>query len=692
VRGKRKPNGTHPFDIRFDTQMILVGSHIIIKDVPKRTSFTIKNLIKGAVLDFQLEGYESRHIVRLGELTGIKHFTCCHRYEPYWMLPKSGISGAEVDIETQFFLAETMDGNFVIIVPFCDPLFRASLQGGSSNELELVIESGDRAVVTDHAACLYIAGGDDPYNLVSEGAMSLSQYMGSGRLRREKMLPALMDRFGWCTWDAFYHSVSHDLIHEGLKSFAAGGIIPKFLILDDGWQSVGRMPSGEDRLTSFEANQKFPGGLINTVNMAKEEFGLETFLVWHAIAGYWGGVDGEQLKGYNVRSVSRNFSPGMQHYNEAINHGWWGNVVGVIPPDSIHRFYHDYHRYLHSQGVDGVKVDNQSSLEGLSSGWGGRVKMMRIYHEALEGSAHVHFRGTLINCMSNGNDVHYQTLNSNLMRTSTDFWPNRPESHGLHMYTNAQVGLWFGEFIHPDWDMFQSGHEMGVYHAMGRAVSGGPVYVSDKPDGHNFDVLRRLVLPDGGILRARLPGRPTKDCLFVDPTKEDVLLKIFNHNNDAGVIGIFNTRYEPDEESGLNPIRGYIAPNDIVGLHGEQFVVYRFSTGEIQVLQPDERWELELNQLTSDIFTVVPFTDGVAPIGLANYYNSSAAVLAKGWIDDDLYLLDVLGGGEFWLFADQPPREIFVNGNSRDWIFNSENKIVTMDLKDVDEADIKLYY
>ena len=27
--------------------------------------------------------------------------------------------------------------------------------------------------------------------------------------------------------------------------------------------------------------------------------------------------------------------------------------------------------------------------------------------------------------------------------------------------TNAMVGMWFGQFVHPDWDMFQSGHAMG---------------------------------------------------------------------------------------------------------------------------------------------------------------------------------------------------------------------------------------
>ena len=33
---------------------------------------------------------------------------------------------------------------------------------------------------------------------------------------------------------------------------------------------------------------------------------------------------------------------------------------GVVPPDKIRAFYDDYHRYLRSQGVHGVKVDAQS--------------------------------------------------------------------------------------------------------------------------------------------------------------------------------------------------------------------------------------------------------------------------------------------------------------------------------------------
>jgi hypothetical protein len=48
----------------------------------------------------------------------------------------------------------------------------------------------------------------------------------------------------------------------------------------------------------------------------------------------------------------------------------------------------------------------------------------------------------------------YSALTQTVTRTSTDFWPNKPESHGLHLYCNAQVSLWLASFVLPDWDMF----------------------------------------------------------------------------------------------------------------------------------------------------------------------------------------------------------------------------------------------
>lgn len=44
--------------------------------------------------------------------------------------------------------------------------------------------------------------------------------------------------------------------------------------------------------------------------------------------------------------------------------------------------------------------------------------------------------------------------------------------------------------------------------------------VSDKPGKHDFEILKRLVLPDGSVMRAKYPGRPSRDCLFIDPVMD----------------------------------------------------------------------------------------------------------------------------------------------------------------------------
>ncbi|CAN0091150.1 unnamed protein product, partial [Ectocarpus sp. 13 AM-2016] len=85
------------------------------------------------------------------------------------------------------------------------------------------------------------------------------------------------------------------------------------------------------------------------------EFGIDYFLVWHAIAGYWAGVDldSPDLVKYKPRRALLNRPPGEDSYTTKIR-------FGVVPPEKIRSFYDDYHRYLRSQGVHGVKVDAQS--------------------------------------------------------------------------------------------------------------------------------------------------------------------------------------------------------------------------------------------------------------------------------------------------------------------------------------------
>ncbi|HYE08143.1 MAG TPA: Sip1-related alpha-galactosidase [Planctomycetota bacterium] len=619
----------------------------------------------------------SRHVFTLGRLPTLRRFVAWYRNEPWWMRPLVGTATRQIPVETQGVLCELGDGRFALVAPLIDGAMRAALEGAADGTLRLVVESDDPATTATSALGAFIAVGDDPHALMAPAAASVAARIANARLRRDKALPAFVGRFGWCTWDAFYHEVSQAKVRDGLESFRAIGVEPRFLILDDGWQSVAERPTGEKRLSAFAANEKFPGDLAPTVRMAKDEFEVVEFLVWHAFMGYWGGVDAASLP-YRVVDTARSFSGGVLTHQPHANR-MFGSEHGLVARDDIHRFFNDYHRHLRGQGVDGVKVDGQSSLEAFSRGQGGRADLMRLWHEALEGSTQVHFAGNLINCMSCSTDAIYATAASTLCRSSVDFWPDQPLTHGIHLWANAQFGMWFGEFVHPDWDMFQSGHPMGAFHAAGRAVSGAPIYVSDKPGRHDGALLRKLVLSDGSVLRADQPGLPTRACLFADPTAGDALLTIFNRNGDAGVVGAFNARWheQPAERKAL---AGAVSPADIHGLAGDDFATWTHHGRALQRVRRDGRVDLLVDELGSEIVTVVPIADGVAPIGLVDKFNSAGAITAKGPDPRGGYRVALRDGGEFVAWCAARPARVLVDGVAVEPTWNASSNALSLQI------------
>lgn len=67
------------------------------------------------------------------------------------------------------------------------------------------MESGDEAVLGEQwQNSLYVAAGQDPFELIDFAVEAAAKLSGTAKPRREKQLPATLDVFGWCTWDAFY--------------------------------------------------------------------------------------------------------------------------------------------------------------------------------------------------------------------------------------------------------------------------------------------------------------------------------------------------------------------------------------------------------------------------------------------------------------------------------------------------------
>jgi len=655
-------------DFRLQNSTLSYAGQSVLQNLP--SNFTLLKEGTGAGVWLKLETTTNSSILRspLGTVPGMARFTSLFRDEPFWMRPQTGTKYSDLKVETQWFLAETTNHTCVMLVPVFDGPMVFTLSGNSDG-LSLTGVTADPGT-TARGGVVFVMVGDDPYQMCDAGAKAVMRHLGTGKLRREKPLPDFVDNFGWCTWNSFYREVTPEKVRAGLATFAKGGVEPRFLILDDGWQDYREGPKGEQTLFSLNAGKNFNGDLSSTVRIAKDEFKVKQFLVWHAFTGYWSGLDSHALVGYDVRDTVRDFEPDVLALHPNYNTQWWGHAVGVVPPQKIAQFYDDYHRRLQRQGVDGVKVDNQSMIESVAHGLGGRVALTRAYREALEESANKHFHGRLINCMANAMETYYCSPRSTLMRTSIDFWPNRPETHGQHLFCNSLVSVWFGEFMQPDWDMFQSGHPMGAFHAAGRAVSGAPVYVADTLDGHDFSLLRKLVLSDGTILRCDNIGRPTRDCLFADVTSEPVLLKVFNYNHDCAVLGLFNCNYHKIDNE-RRAITGTVSPVDAPGLKGEQYVAFAQTSGKLWRCGRSDRTPISLGEGKWEIVSFAPVENGVAVIGLADKFNSTGAVVKKRWHGENRLSITLRDGGEFLAWSQRPPREISVGDKKLEFTLDS---------------------
>jgi raffinose synthase len=252
--------------------------------------------------------------------------------------------------------------------------------------------------------------------------------------------------------------------------------------------------------------------------------------------------------------------------------------------------------------------------------------------------------------MSNGQESWYAGGTSTLLRSSIDFFPKFPESHGAHLYANAQVGVWFGNFMQPDWDMFQSGHEWGAFHAAARAVSGGPVYVSDKPGQHDFELLRQLVCRDGSVLRCDLPGVPTVASLCRDPTREDVLLQIRNRVGAGIVLGIFNCQSEG------GAVEDEVHLSEVLD-EGVEYACYRHQAGTLERVARTVERRIALLPGRFELFTMVPIADGFAALGLLDKFNSHGAVAACS-SEAGLATVELRDGGRFVGLSERAPSRV----------------------------------
>ncbi|KAI5071582.1 hypothetical protein GOP47_0013833 [Adiantum capillus-veneris] len=348
------------------------------------------------------------------------------------------------------------------------------------------------------------------------------------------------------------------------------------------------------------------------------------------------------------------------------------------------------------------QTSNYDSTPALVGGFGDaggklwwRVQLSRAYYEGLSKLIKKNLGGNRVIASMEHTNIFMLlgTENVTLGRVGDDFWPELKGDpllwlQGFHVVHCAYNSLWLGQFIHPDWDMFQTTHICAEFHAASRAISGRPVYVSDKPGHHDFELLKKVVFPDGTVPCCERFALPTRDCLFSDPMLDGVtVLKIWNLTKAGGMIGAFNCQgggWSPEKRmtvpSETPPTTCYtqVSPSDIewpdMQSESQLFAIYTLKQDKISILRRSERLPVKVEPLAYDIFTVCALQRlagniKFAPFGLVNMLNSAGAVECSGSTARKV-TIKLHRAGTFCAYSNSQPLHCYLNGSSTKFLYN----------------------
>lgn len=443
------------------------------------------------------------------------------QFSPFWSRPSYETDLSQIPDNVQNLLIRC-DDCYISVLPLCCDDFYAQISPSQDkNTLRISLSAYFEGAAKLCGTAAVISKSDNPNSAVSDGFAYAIEKGYIKAVHKEKVLPDIFQKFGWCTWNAFYHDVTEKGIIEKVEELKSKNVPLKWIIIDDGWAM--RTELNDWKITSFfEDKQKFPNGLKGCIDTLKKVYGIEKVGIWHSMTAHWYGIEkGSELFDSQKDNITQT------------NSGYF-----VPSAEKAYDFFDNWYRYLKTQGIDFLKIDTQGNVLEFFRGSKDCVKKCIEYQKNIDKAAFDNFGDAVINCMGMSNLNVFTRPYTILSRNSDDFFPDKLESFTSHIMQNAYNAVFHNCLYVCDYDMWWSNHPTAKSSSVLRAISGGPVYISDKVGDTESEYIRPIVDENGYISKLDKAAVPTFDCLFSSP--ENGVLKLYNKIGNEGVVAAFN--------------------------------------------------------------------------------------------------------------------------------------------------------
>lgn len=593
-----------------------------------------------------------------------ENITAMYLFNEWWTRPAFVKKFQEIPDRTQVAFFRYPD-RFACLVPMVGKEFKTYLAGGTETEicLEMTAYIGGQKEV------------EEPFYLWTEASTLteavrnafawLAEYNGIPT-REKRRIPEMFRYLGWCSWDAFYTDITEEKIRQKANELMEKKVPVKWMLMDDGWLSV-----QEELLCDFAPEKKkFPNGFREMIKEIKAAGEIRWFGVWHALGGYWGGISPES-------ELARKEHP---YLYRTVNGKW------IPSPQTGERFYRDWYQKLRQDGIDFVKVDGQSAVPYYFENSLPVSEAARGIHQALESGAS-YLDGAIINCMGMAMESMLARPTSAIARNSDDFVPDKENGFAEHLLQNAYNAIYHNELYCCDWDMFWTKHPDCVKHSLLRAISGGPVYVSDPIGDTNPEVLKPLLYENGELIRMDRATKPTEDCIFSNPMESGVL-KLHNvaqwGGRKGGGMAVYNLTKQQQTFA--------FKPVEIDDLErSDKYWIYDYFEKKVCSIEKNEEYKGTVESEGFAWFLVLPQGNRSTCLGLIEKYVGFSAVESI-YENENAEVVVVRESGVLGWVSEQEPRTVMVNASDVTKEVEKDGKLYTISLPETSHTTVLSIY
>lgn len=536
--------------------------------------------------------------------------------EDFSAVPEGGI----------FILLKLKEQQYMAILPIAGPIAYSWFHA-DNGRLQLKMGTHGKDVIKGDIPLYAWARGANPYEACYRAwkeAQNYAPIRGAALMREAKKYPEPFKYLGWCSWEHYRGKISAENMVGAMKDIEKSDIPIRFFLIDNGHFDS----------SSLKAHpQKFPNGYKPLTEVCKEDK-IKWFGIWYAHLGTKYGVH----------------SPG--------NLGEVGKYMtttssGTLLPSPTEQAGRAFFEYLFSSGkadgADFVKVDFSSYAINYYAGAKKSEIMKGLPTDNSEACGNPYAGAvSLINALEDVTDEQWNGLmqcnwqtaanlfsmkNSVVARCSEDYKVGDLARAKSHLYHSYAAMPWLGQIAWGDHDMFHSNDEVaGRMMAVSKAISGGPAYLSDKPQHFAPENVWPLCYKDGLLLRPVAPPAPLADSLFTDPLSEDKAYKVVAPlaNRTAAVVVYNLTKQDvpvkaiitaADYENATGMIQPYPGKWEVPA---GGLIVYDWYAGKAERLGAE--YAFELKGFSDRLLHLCPVRNGWAVIGRTDKYLSSAAV------------------------------------------------------------------